>query len=299
MTLSALSARIERYAVKLNFPQDATAELHAVLQKTAANGASFSRFCVLLSAYAQDCFCHFTPLVDEMEKISEELGIHPFTGRLLLYLCMLDNMRTHYAAHDIDEEIFGATIRDLSYKLTECRLVHSVNGLSSPLWFSGFCKLKRFALGRLQFELTNLKKSYPFGGILLPKGTLAIDVHIPRTGTRLDHAEVLAAYRKAKEFFADHFQGAPTVFTCFSWLLDPWNKSVLSPASNLYAFFVDYEIVEVEECTDYTQLWRLFDCAYTGDPDALPQDTSLRRAYVQRIKRGEIPCVGRGVFVME
>ena len=43
MAFSALSARIERYAAKLDFPRDATAELQAILQKMAANGSSFSR----------------------------------------------------------------------------------------------------------------------------------------------------------------------------------------------------------------------------------------------------------------
>lgn len=299
MMLSVLSARIDRYAAKLDFPQDASEELQAVLQKIAANGASFSQFCALLATYEQDSFCHFTPLKDEMEHICAELGIHPFTGRLLMYLCMLDAMRAHYATRGIDAEIYNNTIRDLSYKLGECRRAHGVNGLASPLWFSGFLKLKRFALGRLHFELTTLEKTYPYRGILLPTGTLAIDVHIPRTGAPLHHDEVLAAYQKAREFFRDSFTDKPVVFTCYSWLLDPFHLTVLSPASNMSRFARDFEIVELDTCPDYRQLTFVFECLYNGDPATLPQDTSLRRAYVARITRGEMPCVGRGIFVME
>lgn len=299
MELYTLHARIDHYTEKLDFPQDTTAELHAVLQKTAANGPTFSRFCALLCAYAKDCFTHFTPLVEEIDALCAELAIHPFTGRLLTYLCMLEDMRAHYVAHGIDGEIFENTIRDLSYKLGECRRMHGVNGLSSPLWFSGFLKLKRFALGRLQFELTNLKKTIPFGGILLPEGTLAIDIHIPRTGTPLLHDEVRAAYEMAREFFRDRFKNAPALFTCYSWMLDPFHLTVLSPDSNMARFARDFEIVEVDVCSDYRQLTFVFEQEYKGDPDALPQDTSLRRALVARLKRGEMPCVGRGIFVME
>lgn len=299
MMLSVLSARIDRYAEKLDFPQDAREELQAVLQKIAANGVSFSHFCEILSTYEQDCFCHFTPLKDEMERICAKLGIHPFTGRLLMYLCMLDTMRAHYAARDIDDEIFESAICDLSYKLGECRRVHGVNGLISPLWFSGFLKLKRFALGRLQFELTNLKKPYTCAGNPLPEGALAIDVHIPRTGTPLLHTEVLAAYQKAREFFRDSFADKPVVFTCYSWMLDPFNLAVLSPNSNMALFARDFEIVEVDTCLDYRQLTFVFECVYNGDPATLPQDTSLRRAYAARIARGEMPCVGRGIFILE
>jgi hypothetical protein len=167
------------------------------------------------------------------------------------------------------------------------------------MWFSGFFKVQRFALGRMQFELTNLKKSYTCNGVTLPEGQLAIGVHIPRTGGPLLHGDVLAAYRLAADFFAAHFKDTPTVFTCHSWLLDPWNLTVLRPDANIAAFIRDFEIVEVEQCADYSQLWRLFDCLYTGDPDALPANSSLRRAYIERVKRGEKTAVGLGIFLMK
>lgn len=34
----------------------------------------------------------------------------------------------------------------------------------------------------------------------------------------------------------------------------------------------------------YTEVWRLFDCLYDGTPNNLTNDTSLRRAYIKRIK---------------
>ena len=104
---------------------------------------------------------------------------------------------------------------------------------------------------------------------------------------------------------ADDVDGEPYVFpdgtalfTCSSWLLDPWNLTVLNPASNLAAFIGDFEIVSSHLYDGYGDLWRLFDCNYTGDPAALPRDSSLRRAYADRVARGEPTGSGRGFFRM-
>jgi hypothetical protein len=104
------------------------------------------------------------------------------------------------------------------------------------------------------------------------------------------------SYRRAAEWFADRFPEGKPVFTCHSWLLYPWNLEVLAPGSNLAAFIGDYEVVESEDYGDYQEVWRLFDCHFTGSAADLPQDSSLRRAYADRIARGEPTGYGRGFF---
>jgi hypothetical protein len=298
MESTALRDSIRFYMNTLDFPTDAKRDLLADFDRIAACPAQFSQLFRIASDYEADCHIHFTPLHAKIEDICAATRVHPYAGKMLLYLCLADALRGHYRARGISEQLFWHALRDLSYKLEECRLVHGVNGSFTGMWFSGFFKMERFALGRLQFELTNLKSSYTYNGVTLPEGQLAINIHIPRTGTRLDHGEVLGAYRLAKDFFAENFEGVPTVFTCHSWLLDPWNLTVLRPDANLAAFIRDFEIVAVEQCPDYTQLWRLFDCLWTGDPDTLPADSSLRRAYIERVKRGEKTAVGLGIFLM-
>ena len=88
------------------------------------------------------------------------------------------------------------------------------------------------------------------------------------------------------------------VFMCNSWLLYPWMRSVLNDNANLAKFYDDYTIVSSGEYKDYTEIWRLFDCCYNGNPDDLPSDTSLRREYIARIKRQEPVGYGIGVFIM-
>ena len=135
------------------------------------------------------------------------------------------------------------------------------------------------------------------GSTTVPAGMKAINIHIPRTGGKLDHNEVLQSYRAAAELFASEFEHQPVIFICTTWLLDPWNMTVLSPESNLSAFYRDFRIINTGVYPDYAQVWRLFDRRYNGDPADLPRDSSLRRAYAERIERGEPTGWGTGIFL--
>ena len=72
---------------------------------------------------------------------------------------------------------------------------------------------------------------------------------------------------------------------------------MLSETSNIRYFISDYELMSHGEYKDYSETWRLFDTMYSGDIECLPADTSLRRAYVKLIKRGEHTGWGKGIFI--
>ena len=299
LTPNILKEWVAFYMQQLRFPEDAQGDLLAALDKICQDGASFAAVSDIVAAYAADHACHFTPVLEKVCELCERLDIHTYVGELLIYLCLADAMRAHYRAKGHSEDLFWNALADLGYKLEECRLIYGINGSFVGKWFAGFFKLERFALGRLQFELMALKKEGAYRSQVFPEGTTVINVHIPRTGTRLDHDEVENAYRMARKFFADAFPKGPAIFNCSSWLLYPWNLEILSPTSNLRAFIQDYEIVRSGDYEDYSALWRLFDCNYTGNPDDLPQNSSLRRAYAARVKRGEPTGYGVGFFTME
>ena len=75
------------------------------------------------------------------------------------------------------------------------------------------------------------------------------------------------------------------------------NLTVLSPSSNLAAFIRDYRILQTGQFEGYGELWRLFDCLCTDDTTNLPKDSSLRRAYAERIDRAEPIFWGQGFFL--
>lgn len=145
------------------------------------------------------------------------------------------------------------------------------------------------------FMTKRLKHNYIKRGI--PLKMYVLSVHIPRTGNRLEKESVDEAYRRASEFFKKKYNLKKIVFTCFSWMLYPKNLEILKPTSNIYKFISDYKIIDVKHYEDYSDVWRLFDMDYAGDPDALPADTSLRRAYIDIIKKGGKLGCGYGVYV--
>ncbi|MBR5472907.1 MAG: hypothetical protein IKU82_02840, partial [Clostridia bacterium] len=163
-------------------------------------------------------------------------------------------------------------------------------------WYERIFEMKIFALGRLQFELNQTWFESEVNGKVYPKGTKVLSVHIPRTGTKLEHSLVVDSYNRAREFFKDQFDG-DIIFICSSWLLYPWNRTVLKDGSNLAQFYDDYIIVNSGEYANYNEVWRLFDCMYDGNVDNLPNDTSLRRAYIERIKNNQPIGYGTGVII--
>ena len=150
---------------------------------------------------------------------------------------------------------------------------------------------------KLQFEMCPLGKTYEKDGVRLCPDDQVIFVHIPRTGERLLPEDVDAAAAAASDFYKQKFGVEKAVFACHSWLLYPENKNMLSPSSNLYSFMSRFDVIDVEEDTEYKEVWRLFDKDYDGNADDLPQDTSLRRAYAKRIKEGKPLGVALGVWV--
>lgn len=296
LCLDTIKTNVHTLMQRLDFPEAAQTVLLDALDRIAGDKVAAAWLGSLIAHYEKSARCHYKQMLADMTALGQVLGLHEYTVSMLLFLCLGERLRERYAERGIDEAIYFATMADLRYKLEECRLVYGEIGTFVAPWFSGFFDLTRFALGRLQFEIIKTKQDYTVDGTLLPAGSKAINVHIPRTGTRLDHAEVEDAYRRAAAWFADEFDGQPIIFTCHSWMLDPWHLTVLAPTANMAAFYHDFEIVESGSYADYSSLWRLFDCLWTGDPDALPADSSLRRAYVERVRRGEPTGWGRGFF---
>ena len=239
----------------------------------------------------------FLKALDDTKILAENIKISYYTAHMLLFICMAPILHKKYTEKGIDSNIFYDTMRDLRYKLEECRLVHNKCGTFVGKWYKGFFEMKIFALGRLQFELNNLWFDCEVNGKKIPKGSKVLSVHIPRTNTKLDHDLVVDSYRRAKEFFKEHFDN-DTIFICNSWLLYPWNRSVYKDGSNLAQFYDDFTVVQSGEYKDYSECWRLFDCLYDGQPDKLPCDTSLRRAFINRMISGKPLGYGTGIIIL-
>ena len=276
---------------KLDFPNDAQMELLSSLEELLKT----PDFLDIIKQYENDNF-DFDVMLSDTKTLAEKCGISPYSAYMLLFICMSERLHKLYFEKGIDDTIFYDTLRDLRYKLEECKLVHNQTGTFVPKWYKGFFEMRIFALGRLQFEINHTWFDCEVDGKTIPKGTKVLSVHIPRTGTKLDHSLVLESYEKAKRFFKDEFIG-DIIFICNSWLLYPWNRTIFKDGSNLALFYDDFTIVMSGEYSNYSEVWRLFDCFYDGNPDKLQSDTSLRRSYIERIKSNQHIGHGTGVIL--
>ena len=230
----------------------------------------------------------------KIKNIFAKAAVHEYSAYLLYLIELTPVLKKYYYSHGFDETLWRTTVLDWKYKAVECKLIYNVWGTFVPTWFYGYLQLKRFGIGRLQFEIATFPKAYDNGSFSVAKNQPVIDVHIPRTGGRLDRQETLNSYRQASTFFKKHFN-IDSVFVCHSWLLFPPNKTMLKEGSNLRLFMDDYDIIEFGYDSDYSERWRLFD-TLEEDPDKLPCDTSLRRLYISLMKRGDKMGWGYGVF---
>ena len=285
---------LKDFMTEYDYPTEAVELLLAAFDKIQLEcGVDFD---ALLELYETSKDIDYKAAIDKMKELSEKSGVHEYVGAFVLLLCFTRRLREYYHEAKIPDSVYRNTVLDLKYKLDECKCVYGIYGTFVAIWFSGFFKLERFAFGRLQFELIPLGVDYAEDDVFLTKEQRVINVHIPRTGTRLLRESVLESYRMAADFWRGELDGK-IAFVCSSWLLFPRHLQMLKAGANLLDFISDYTLIASGEYNDYGEVWRLFDMNYDGFPDRLPADTSLRRAYVDFIRRGEKTGWGRGIFI--
>lgn len=282
---------------KFDYEAEAAASLIAAYDKLASCEPAFKRFCELLSEYDKSYSADdIKSAIAEMAELSKAAKIHEYEGHFLLLSCYAKALPRHYESAGLDLKICDTVLLDLKYKLIECKAVKGIYGTFVATWFARFFALTRFAFEKLQFEIVDFGADFECDGVKLTPESKVINVHIPRTGGRLDKEARNASYAAAAEFFSSRIDG-PIVFVCHSWLLFRRHKEFLKPDSNLLAFANDYTICAEGEYENYNEIWRLFDVEYNEDHSKLPANTSLRRAYIDLMNKGEKTGWARGVYV--
>ena len=252
----------------------------------------------LLAEYVDENF-DYSGCYERAKPVFKEAGIGEYPGAFIFVAHLSSTMRQLYAVRGIPDSVWFDSMRDLKYKTKECILVKKEWGIFATSWYAGFFRLRTYALGRLQYEKRKFETNFTIDGIELTPETPVLYIHIPRSEEPLTPESAHKSYALAKEFFKDrYFGGGPCIICCSSWLLYPEHENMLKPESNICHFINDFTRVLSRETTDYSYVWRLFDTAFDGDPDVLPADTTLRRAYIDRLKKGLPLGSALGVFVI-
>ena len=143
-------------------------------------------------------------------------------------------------------------------------------------------------------EVVDFGREYQKDGISLTKESKVLNMHIPRSGAPLSKELYEDSFARAKTFFATQLDTALIPFVCHSWLLYPCMTEFVPQNSNVLRFMQEFEILSWDH-SDGESLWCLFDTA-ERNPARLPTDTSLRRAFVERLQSGGRVGWGYGIL---
>ena len=291
---------LEKFYEEFDYPEDARRALSEGYGKICESEQASAIFGKIIKAYEETHKLSAKDMKDDLGVVSAVTGVHDYTVKLLIHICLSKELRAFYAASGVDDGLWYAAMSDLKWKLMESHLVKGVWGtfVADGNWFSRWYDMTRFAFCRLQFEIIQFNKEYEKDGLKLDRQSKAVNVHIPRTGTPLDHDEVLKSYAMAAEFFKDEFEGGPVVFTCSSWLLFREHENILHERSNIRKFMSDYDIFisDYYPETNRSAVWRIFDCSEETPIDEMPETSFIMRAYKDYIKNGGKLGYGVGVF---
>jgi hypothetical protein len=242
--------------------------------------------------------CAAKKLQKRIERLSKQTGTHSFT--LNFYILFISAKRLHslYEKNNISLDVFWNSIKDLKYKLDECLSVSGTIGIlayETYTWFPGFYRLKRFALGRFQYDIMKyLRMPYKKHGLTIYPHDTVYNCHIPSSGP-LSKEDAYDSYRKAYEFFGNK----PITIICDSWLLYPPQREFLPSSSRILEFMDDFDIISFKNQDKFNDAWRIFGKDHHLPPDKLPRNTGLQRAYADRLMSGKPTGTGFGVLIFD
>jgi len=253
----------------------------------------------ILSRYTNDIKCDYHQIIAMAEEIGRKKGYHRYLVCAVVYIAMSEILLRRYDERGLSRELFYHTMRDIVYKTVETMELYGVYGIHCPLWYPYFFRLKRFAFGNLQFEEGSVSGEiqYLLSGHIIHPGDPVLNVHLPKTGQKLDYEGVCQAYHDAATFFSYYFRDQKILFQCRTWLFFEENFTDMDRNSNLFRFYQDYSIVDSGFYENYEETWRVFQVCYDGDVRALPERTALQKKYKQIIREGRKTGWARGLMV--
>ena len=218
---------------------------------------------------------------------------------LLFWLHCVLYAQAQYRQMGIPEEIFWDTVKDVGYKLEECKQVSGKCGVVST-WFFLHFDWQLAAFGRLQYQVRGFPKDhYAWNGYELNCGDTVYACHIPSSG-KLSEELCLDSLQRAYEFLKKDLKTNILPVACSSWMLfPPYVEKVFGEGSNLKAFARMFDVVDVTLKEDFDDGWRIFGPAFQGSAEGLPQDNSLRRSMVRYIKDGGEFGYGYGILLYD
>lgn len=185
-----------------------------------------------------------------------------------------------YRAYGLSESVFAASLGELGKAARAFYAKHGFYGAEDYVWLNCFLIPELFTVGSLQMRLCSFPYEWFDTGFgILHQNDPVVQIHVPECAD-LSQSALEQSYRLAYSLF-----GVPYFFAD-SWLLYPPHREMLPPDSAIRGFMENFSIIETDETHDYEGLWRIFGKQTDYRKAALPQKTSLQRAYAARVAKG-------------
>lgn len=284
---------IRRIMTELEFPTEA---IEYLAKKNAELSACESVKDELHEAYDYLFDYRDGEYMPVLNTVAQKSGIRVETVTMIFMLNAAITAKYIYRSRGFSDELWLENMRDLRYKLLEYKKYAGDWGTNVGYWFKKFYNLKRFKLGRLQFQLERSNVDYKN---VVKVGDPVIYCHIPSSGP-LNIEEVRDSFRKARVWFARELgDGAAPIF-CDSWLLYPPMYKRLTEKSNIRKFAELFDVFETRESPENRNFWRVFYRDYSPEVlDEIEPKTSLERAVIELIRDGNTVGVGHGAVIVD
>lgn len=277
---------ISDFCDKYDYPKEAKACFLETFETLSSYTQEYTIFINQIKMYTENIEQDYPTIFDIQTNVSEKIGVSTYTLQMIYLILLSPHLHDLYVQNSYPEDIYDSSVLDLKWKLMECKQVYDVWGIFVAWWTIGFFKLKRFGIGRLQFNLRPFPYNYSDRRFSVSEGELTLDTHIPSCGP-LKREDYLESYKRAEIFFKDHFKNGYTVFNCNSWLLSPNNRLILPANSRIREFADDYLIIKTQDDPTNQNLWRIFNKFNASETyDDLPTDNSLQRYFLKWLKAG-------------
>lgn len=300
--MNFLNEHFKEVEKKLGFPKEAVEAFEGTMAKI-ENSKSFSKkFEALYNTYMLPEAHDFGECMDRLDHVAWSRGVNRYTLQMVFLIAASERMHQLYKENGLSDDLFWETLMDLRYKYDECVACKEAHGTFVGGWNTEFFKLRRFKLGRYQYDMSTFGRDdyTSVAGVKIKKGEKVLGFHIPSSGVPLTDEVRLDSFKKAYEFFPEYRrEDGNMIFVCGSWLLYEGHKEFLPEKSNILKFMSDFEIIESEDKDKFDDAWRVFDKYGYKSPKKWPENNSLRRAFKQRVLSGGKTGHGFGVIVFD
>ena len=208
-------------------------------------------------------------------------------ANLLFILHCAERLTEVYRSLGLPDSVLRDTLDDIRVKLFECKKVKGIWGNFVPFWYAGFFELRRFGLGRLQYDFHPYEwGEFSDSGITIDQNTTVYSCHIPSNGLPLNRENVQNSLKMAHAFFRENLQNGILPVVCHSWLLRPSLAECLSEKSNILSFASLFRLVRIDNAIGFPDAWRVFGKHYTDANAEYPTETAMQRAILSYLRSG-------------